>query len=235
MMTLSGNLHDLAIMAEIPSEELTKRVENIVAYSRPAIAGDPPTIKREPLEERLDHSPTHATGSQGSKRAKMKDAVDATINKPSARVYGCLGDGGRCQERKHRYWRSKKEFGIHFETHLEDYETPDGYKCPACEKRRLSPGIVSITTTSFSHGRDLAMHVWFEHMVPSTTSLQPQDTSLVAKDGLQEGSTARQDQIYYSKQGSHFQNTIEKGADCGELWEYPDVEYGEPGVSELDL
>jgi len=32
MMTLFGNLHDLAIMAEIPSEELTKRVENIGMY-----------------------------------------------------------------------------------------------------------------------------------------------------------------------------------------------------------
>jgi len=137
--------------------------------------------------------------------------VGATINKPPARVYGCLGDGARCQERKHRYWRSKKEFGIHFETHLGDYETPDGYKCPACEKRRLSPGIVSITTTSFSHGRDLAMHVWFKHMVPSTTPMQLQDTSLVVKDGLQEGSTGRQDQTCYSKQGSHFQNTIETG------------------------
>lgn len=32
IMTLSGNFHDLAIMAEIPSEELTKRVENIGMY-----------------------------------------------------------------------------------------------------------------------------------------------------------------------------------------------------------
>jgi len=164
----------------------------------------------------------------------MKDAMDATINTPPARVYGCLGDGGRCQERKHRYWRSKKEFGIHFETHLEDYETPDGYKCPACEKRRLSPGIVSITTTSFSHGRDLAMHVWFEHMVPSTTSMQPQGASLVAKDGLQEGSTAVQDQTCYFKQGAHFQNTVETEGNCGEPWECPDTECGQPGVSELD-
>ena len=32
IITLSGNYHDLAIMAEIPSEELTKRVENIGMY-----------------------------------------------------------------------------------------------------------------------------------------------------------------------------------------------------------
>jgi len=78
------------------------------------------------------------------------------------------------------------------------------------------------------------MHVWFEHMVPSTTSMQPQGASLVAKDGLQEGSTAGQDQICYFKQGAHFQNTIVTEGNCGESWECPDTGCGQPGVSELD-
>ncbi|KAH6878491.1 hypothetical protein BKA58DRAFT_398536 [Alternaria rosae] len=232
IMLLSGNFHDLAIMAEIPSEELAKRVEDVVSHSNPTTVVDPPKIKREPPDEKPNHPPTHADGSQKSKRAKLRDA---TNKKPQPPVYGCLGNGGKCQERKHRYWRSKKEFRTHFETHLEDYDTPEGFKCPACEKRMLSPGIVSITTTSFSHGRDLAMHVWFEHMVPSTTSKQPQDTSLVAKGEPREGSTARQDEPRDLELGSHFQNTIEMEENGDEPWECPDTQHGQPGVSELNL
>ena len=99
------------------------------------------------------------------------------MNKP--RVYGCPGNAGKCEEHKSRQWRSKKGFLRHFATHLEEYETLDGYQCLECERRKPTLHVVSSATEIFSHGRELATHMWFQHMVPFTTTKQVQGTAVL--------------------------------------------------------
>ncbi|KAH6865679.1 hypothetical protein BKA58DRAFT_471627 [Alternaria rosae] len=192
-MAVSGNFNGLAIMAEIPTEVLDKRIEDVVYTPIPSIVEKGPNIKREPSDESLEYPATRALKAPKGIEPKLKGKRK---NKPTVNVYGCVGNGGKCQMRKHRYWRSKKEFGTHFETHLKEYQTPDGFICEACEKCKLSPGIVSIVTKSFSHFRDLVTHTWNEHMVPSTTSKPTEGTAVVVEDELGEPSS-----IQYKKMG----------------------------------
>ena len=97
--------------------------------------------------------------------------------------YGCPGDEGRCIEHKHRAWRSFKSFYEHLEAqHLEEYKTYGGLKCLECEKYNLFVGCHTVSPTYLSQGRDLARHIWDDHMTPETNSEQFPNTSFTDMD-----------------------------------------------------
>ncbi|OWY45774.1 hypothetical protein AALT_g10318 [Alternaria alternata] len=198
IMAVSHDLSDLAIMAEIPMEELDNRIKNVVYALIPSMVENGPNIKREPSDETLEHATTRALVTTKDKKPKQRGKRN---NKPTVHVYGCVGDGGKCEKQKRRYWRSRKAFEEHFETHLEEYRTSDGFVCTACERCESSPGVISIFTTSFSHFRDLVTHIWKQHMVPSTTLKQTQGKAALAKAKLGEYSGIQSEEADDTKSG----------------------------------
>jgi hypothetical protein len=144
-------------------------------------------LKRKRSDEGLSSVHKHTcrtTEVEGSKQKGMPKS-----NSPS-HVYGCPGDGGRCLERKNRYWRSQKEFREHFETHVEDYRTTNGYRCPACKDSKSSPGVTPILSTTFDQDRDLARHIYLTHL-KSATPKEPRYTALEMDYGTSQSSVSR--------------------------------------------
>lgn len=101
---------------------------------------------------------------------------------PSKR-YGCPGDGGQCIEHENRAWRSLKSFFEHLKAqHLEEYKTHGGLKCLECEKNNLFAEYHTVSPTFPLQGRDLATHIWDDHMTPRINPEQALNTSFTDMD-----------------------------------------------------
>jgi hypothetical protein len=134
--------------------------------------------------------------SKGKKTIKEKPVKDTSRVMP----YGCPGYGGTCQEHKKRRWTSKTKFLDHFMTeHPEEYKSidhcgaADGFECLECKTRNSSFGVNTGVVTS-SHIRELAVHVWYDHMIPRITMKHIQTGEVVVKDELKESFDLRFDE-----------------------------------------
>ena len=144
---------------------------------------------------------------KGNKPVQEKPAKDTSRVMP----YGCPGYGDTCQEHKKRRWTSKTKFLDHFMMehleeyshfmmeHLEEYRSIDhcgvanGFKCLECKKRNSSFGVNTGVVTS-SHIRELAVHVWNDHMIPRTTMIHVQTGEVGVKDEPKESFDLRYDE-----------------------------------------
>jgi hypothetical protein len=148
-------------------------------------------LKRK-MSEDPDEGP--APSSQNTERPhktlKGKKPNQEKSVKDTSRVmpYGCPGNGGTCQEHKKRRWTSKSKFLDHFiMEHLGEYKNTDcrgdsnGFKCLQCEERNSSFGVNTGVITS-SHIREVAVHVWNDHMIPRTTMVHVQTREVGVKD-----------------------------------------------------
>jgi hypothetical protein len=124
------------------------------------------------------------------KTLKGKKPIQEKPIKGTSRVmpYGCPGNGGTCEENKKRRWTSMAKFLDHFMTeHPEEYKSINhggvahGFQCLECKKRNSSFGVNTGMFTS-THPRELAVHVWHEHMIPRTTVVHVQTGEVEVKD-----------------------------------------------------
>ena len=134
--------------------------------------------------------------SKGKKPIREKPVKDTSRVMP----YGCPGYGGTCQEHKKRRWTSKTKFLDHFMTeHPEEYKNIDrcgvaeGFKCLECKKRNSSLGVNTGVVTS-SHIRELAVHIWNDHMITRTTMVHVQTGEVGVKDEPEESFDLRYDE-----------------------------------------
>ncbi|CAN9212969.1 unnamed protein product [Alternaria alternata] len=169
----------------------------------------PPVLKEHAnLKRKMSQDPDEgpATSPQSAERprktSKGKKPIQEKPVKDTSRVmpYGCPGYGGTCQEHKKRRWTSKTKFLDHFMTkHPEEYKNidrcgvADGFKCLECKKRNSSLGVNTGVVTS-SHIRELAVHIWNDHMIPRTTMVHVQTGEVGVKDEPEESFDLRYDE-----------------------------------------
>ena len=150
------------------------------------------------------------------KTLKGKKRIQEKLVKDTSRVmpYGCPGYGGTCQEHKKRRWTSKTKFLDHFMTeHSEEYKSidccgiADGFKCLECRKRNSSFGVDTGVVTS-THIRELAVHVWHDHMISRTTVVHVQTGEIGVKDEPKESFDIRYDGSSGTGLGDHNQSSM---------------------------
>jgi hypothetical protein len=105
--------------------------------------------------------PEAVTSSQG--RIHGRTSTSSTESKSVApKRYGCLGQQGSCPEHRNLAWRSFLSFFKHIQAkHLGEFETPGGrLACLECAKWN-NP---SKAARYPPFGRELAQHIWDDHM-----------------------------------------------------------------------
>jgi len=172
--------------------------------------------------------PAEAKRKGPSAKAKIKRS-----NTPNP--YGCSGYGDKCLERKNRQWRSKFEFWLHFATHLKDSEALDGYICLQCGMESQSPDVVCTATEKYSHGRELAMHIWFEHMIPSTRPKRPQGAASAAVDGRKQRLDILRDWRNDTKQEHQSLGVVVGTGNGNRAGETSSIQHDQPGESRCDF
>ncbi|CAN9120285.1 unnamed protein product [Alternaria alternata] len=160
-------------------------------------------LKRKTTEDPDEEpAPSPQSAERPRKTLKGKKSIQEKLVKDTSRVmpYGCPGYGGTCQEHRKRRWTSKTKFLDHFMTeHPEEYKSidrcgvVDGFKCLECKKRNSSFGVDTGVVTS-THIRELAVHVWHDHMIPRTTVVHVQTGEVGVKDEPKESSDIRYDE-----------------------------------------
>lgn len=124
-----------------------------------------------------DHSPRGKKRVRVNASDKEPKLPKSAIKKPNR--YGCPGNKWSClpeETRKRRAWTSLSKFYGHFQTHLEEFATPEGLKCLECERSQLSPSSDPIVIFPVK-GKELAKHIYDEHMVVRIRSSQHQTTA----------------------------------------------------------
>ncbi|CAI9634148.1 unnamed protein product [Alternaria burnsii] len=207
-------------LSELSTEELRQIIHANERLLSPVLKADV-NLKRKMSEDPDEEpAPSPQSAERPRKTLKGKKRIQEKLVKDTSRVmpYGCPGYGGTCQEHKKRRWTSKTKFLDHFMTeHPEEYKSidrcgvVDGFKCLECKKRNSSFGVDTGVVTS-THIRELAVHVWHDHMISRTTVVHVQRGEVGVKDEPKESFDIRYNESGGTGLGDQNQSsmTIEK-------------------------
>ncbi|KAG9189884.1 hypothetical protein G6011_06752 [Alternaria panax] len=182
LITLAAyvNLHDLTIMAAIPVDELTKRVNAIAERQTLSGAEALATLKHKSPNEGPNPPYKRARKSLKSTEPSSTGPPEPTLDLPM----GCPGGGGDfCTVRQTTYWKSEAGYIKHLlKAHLGDYKDGDVLKCLLCKGTDLANKQYPL------QGSMLGVHIWRTHMMVKEGSKRAQAAVVAMEDEAGESS-----------------------------------------------